>query len=211
MTQLLSGILWLSAGAVIAIVGGWYLAHAIADCFCNMPFFLDMSLRAALRFTGNGELDNPNDLETLALLWLLVTCVMLVAGVLACGRFAWRHWRPRHDRVETSGDEGSRSKMLSSAVVSLLIGAALAVVWGWYLIFLLELIVVDFLSVDMLSPVGRGVQFVLRQQGRADIGDPAFTEGLALQFYWVLSGVLIGAALSCRSFRRRSAHARTRH
>jgi hypothetical protein len=211
MRQSLSGILGLSAGAAIAIVGGWYLAHAIADCFCNMPFFLDMSLRAALRFTGNGELDNPNDLETLALLWLLVTCVMLVAGVLACGHFAWRHWRSRHDRVETSRYVDARFKIPSRAVVSLLIGAALAVVLGWYLTFLLELVVVDLLSVDILSPVGRGVQFVLRQQGSADLADPAFTEGLALQFYWGLSALLVGAALSWRSFRRRSADARRRH
>ncbi|CAN0622082.1 protein of unknown function [Burkholderia multivorans] len=60
MTQSLSGIFRLSVGAAIAIVGGWCLAHAIADCFCNVPFFLEMSLRAALRFTGNGELDNPD-------------------------------------------------------------------------------------------------------------------------------------------------------
>lgn len=169
-----------------------------------MPFFLEMSLRAALRFTGNGELDNPNDLETLALLWLLVTCVMLVAGVLAYGHIAWRYWRSRHDRVETSRYEGARFKTPSRAVVSLLIGVALAVVLGWYLTFLLELVVVDFLSVDMLSPLGRGVQFVLRQQGRADLGDPAFTEGLALQFYWGLSVLLVGGALSWRALRRRS-------
>lgn len=113
--------------------------------------------------------------------------------------------------LETSCYEGARFKTPSRAVVSLLIGVALAVVLGWYLTFLLELVVVDFLSVDMLSPLGRGVQFVLRQQGRADLGDPAFTQGIALQFYWGLSVLLIGAALSWRSFRRRSADARTRH
>ncbi|CAN0622088.1 protein of unknown function [Burkholderia multivorans] len=135
---------------------------------------------------------------------------MLVAGALACGHFAWRHWRSRHDHVETSRYEGARSKTRSSVIVSLLIGAALAAVLGWYLTFLLELVVVDFLSLDVLSPVGRGVQFVLRQQGRADLGDPAFTEGLALQFYWGLSVLLIGAALLWRAVRRRSVHARTR-
>ncbi|CAN0622233.1 protein of unknown function [Burkholderia multivorans] len=41
--------------------------------------------------------------------------------------------------------------------------------------------------------------------GRADLGDPALTEGLALQFYWGLSVLLMGAALSWRALRRQSA------
>jgi hypothetical protein len=55
----------LLAGLGLSVAGGRYLAHAIIDCLCAAPFFLEMSIREALILTGNNKLNNPSILKPL--------------------------------------------------------------------------------------------------------------------------------------------------
>jgi hypothetical protein len=68
----------------------------------------------------------------------------------------------------------------------------LALVVGWYLTFLIELVIVDLLPLDVLSPAGRIVQYALASAGRAELTDPAYTEGIGLLLYWLACTLSVG-------------------
>lgn len=93
MKRFLFKSLWLLVHAVVALVGGWYLAHALTDCLCEMPLFLETSIRGALRLIGIRELDNPLDIEVLELYSIFVMCTLLVGAVLWVGNLVWRRCR----------------------------------------------------------------------------------------------------------------------
>jgi hypothetical protein len=61
------------------------LLHAFLALPMNMPYEVDMFLRAILHVSGNDDLANPDDMEVLALFLYLFVC-LVVAGcaVLAC-------------------------------------------------------------------------------------------------------------------------------
>lgn len=73
------------AKVVITLVGGWMLAGVVSSLPHEMPEFLDASIRFVLRVTGNYGLANPDDMEVLATLVILVASVILVGIVVWAG------------------------------------------------------------------------------------------------------------------------------
>lgn len=71
------------AKVVVTLVGGWVLTGVISNLPYNMPWFLDESIRFVLRVTGNDGLANPDDMEVIA------TLVILLASLVAVGIVVW--------------------------------------------------------------------------------------------------------------------------
>lgn len=71
------------ANIAVAIVGGWWLAQFVATLPYEMPQWLDSAIRAGIRITGSVQLDNTDDIETIAAIVFFVVCVALVGFVLA--------------------------------------------------------------------------------------------------------------------------------
>lgn len=67
------------AAVVVAVVGGWELTEYIAQLPGNMPDFLDDSIRWSLKATGAAQLENTDDIETIAFLVVFAMCFLLVA------------------------------------------------------------------------------------------------------------------------------------
>ncbi|PCE26238.1 hypothetical protein BWP39_17090 [Paraburkholderia acidicola] len=70
---------------IVTLVGGWVLAGVISSQPYEMPWFLDDSIRFVLRVTGNDGLANPDDMEVIATLIVLVASVMIVGIVVWLG------------------------------------------------------------------------------------------------------------------------------
>ena len=67
----------------MSCVGGWYLGAFIAQFSFEMPMSLYKAIRFVIRLTGHDELDNLDDIETLALASMIATCCIAVAIALA--------------------------------------------------------------------------------------------------------------------------------
>ena len=78
---------------VAAAIGGWQLTYVIALLPFNMPAFLDSFIEFFLTATGASHLENPEDIETLALLIYGVIATLLVGALLLFGYRALRQYR----------------------------------------------------------------------------------------------------------------------
>ncbi|MFM0642409.1 hypothetical protein PQQ63_37650 [Paraburkholderia metrosideri] len=87
------------ANIVVAIAGGWWLAQFIATLPYEMPQWLDSAIRAGIRNTGSSQLDNTDDIETLAAIVFFVACSALVGLVLVGINLTVRHWLARRRRA----------------------------------------------------------------------------------------------------------------
>jgi hypothetical protein len=70
------------ANIAVAIVGGWWLAQFVATLPFEMPQWLDSAIRAGIRITGSVQLDNTDDIETIAAIVCFVACSVLVGLAL---------------------------------------------------------------------------------------------------------------------------------
>ena len=66
------------AAVVVAVVAGWGLTEYIAQLPGTMPDFLDDSIRWSLKATGAAQLENTEDIETIAFLVVFAICVSFV-------------------------------------------------------------------------------------------------------------------------------------
>lgn len=71
----------IAANAIATIAGGWLLANIVMHLPIEMPSVLDNGIRAVLRVSGHNELANPDDMEVLAMLAILLVSVVAV-GIL---------------------------------------------------------------------------------------------------------------------------------
>ena len=75
--------LYIFANVLVALVGGWWLAQFVASLPYEMPSWLDSGIRAGIRLTGASQLDNTDDIETIAIILAILACSALVGVVLA--------------------------------------------------------------------------------------------------------------------------------
>jgi hypothetical protein len=75
---------------VMSIMGGHWLTRALAPYPMEMPVFLYYAIDFVLRLTGNSDLNNPEDMETLGVTCLLVANCLFSALVLVCCWFGLR-------------------------------------------------------------------------------------------------------------------------
>ncbi|HUB90380.1 MAG TPA: hypothetical protein VMA74_11710 [Dyella sp.] len=66
---------------VATLVGAYILVGLYDSLPMNMPDFMDDGIRAILHLTGNDHLANPDDMENIALLVVLVASI-LFAGIV---------------------------------------------------------------------------------------------------------------------------------
>ncbi|WP_240154586.1 MULTISPECIES: hypothetical protein [unclassified Burkholderia] len=66
---------------VVALVGGWVLAHIVVGLSAEMPAPLEDALRVLLRITGHEEFDNEDDLPALGMMAVLIASIVVVGGV----------------------------------------------------------------------------------------------------------------------------------
>ena len=70
---------------IFCLVAGWYVAHLYDFIPMNMPSGVDYFLRAFLSLFGMRDLENPDDMEVLAiLLYWLVSSTQCGVLLLAC-------------------------------------------------------------------------------------------------------------------------------
>jgi hypothetical protein len=69
--------------AVATLAGAYVLTGLYDSLPMNMPDFMDDGIRAVLHFTGNDQLANPDDMENIALLVVLVASILFTAVVVA--------------------------------------------------------------------------------------------------------------------------------
>lgn len=75
------------ANILVALVGGWWLAQFIGTLPYEMPSWLDSAIRGSIRLTGSAQLDNTDDIETIAIIVTFLACSALVGAMLALANF----------------------------------------------------------------------------------------------------------------------------
>ena len=81
------------AFVVVSVIGGWYVAALYSRLPIEMPHPVNTFVRFVLSVTGNSDMANPDDMETLALLLYWVVSTLLVGGLIFAGYRALRHYR----------------------------------------------------------------------------------------------------------------------
>jgi hypothetical protein len=84
---------------VIAIMGGNWLTQVLTPYPMEMPLPLYHFIVFVLRITGNSDLDNPEDMETIGVACLLVACCVFSALVLWIGSTVLRQCLSRRRRI----------------------------------------------------------------------------------------------------------------
>ncbi|WP_233835524.1 hypothetical protein [Paraburkholderia sp. ZP32-5] len=79
----------------IPVMSGWQLTSVIEMLPFNMPAPVEMLIRLCLSVTGNGDLENPDDMEVFALLFYWILSALLIS-VLLCA--SARRLHPLHIR-----------------------------------------------------------------------------------------------------------------
>ncbi|GJH36153.1 hypothetical protein [Paraburkholderia caribensis] len=75
---------------------GWLLGVILTRLSFRLPLFVEDAIRFGIRISGHQELDNPEDLETLALLTVVIMCfVTAVFIVWGLSAFTERYWLSR--------------------------------------------------------------------------------------------------------------------
>jgi hypothetical protein len=96
MIRLIRRVALAIAFAAMSCVGGWYLGAFIAQFAFEMPLWLYRAIRFAIHLSGHDELDNLDDIETLALAGMIAMCCVVVAITLAIAlRIAAHYVRTR--------------------------------------------------------------------------------------------------------------------
>jgi hypothetical protein len=85
MKRQLRSIAYALAFVFASFVGGWCLGAFICRFSFEMPYWLDVSIRALLHLAGQQEPLDPGDIETMGLLALFLACWLAVAVVLGAG------------------------------------------------------------------------------------------------------------------------------
>jgi hypothetical protein len=83
------------AGAVVSIIGGWYLTCYISELPAEMPDSVEMFLKFCLDATGNADLKNPDDMEMVALLFYWIVSTLFIGVVILLFSYAIRRRRSR--------------------------------------------------------------------------------------------------------------------
>jgi hypothetical protein len=88
----------------LSFIGGWGLGAFISRFSFEMPYWLDVTIRAGMHIAGVPEPLDPDDIETIGLFCLLLACWVVSAAVLGG---AWtlvvRHVRKRRCANGPSG------------------------------------------------------------------------------------------------------------
>ena len=79
---------YILANILVALVGGWWLAQFVGTLPYEMPSWLDSAIRGGIRLTGSAQLDNTDDIETIAIIVIFLACSALVGALLAIANFA---------------------------------------------------------------------------------------------------------------------------
>ncbi|MGG1944849.1 hypothetical protein AB1286_08570 [Trinickia sp. NRRL B-1857] len=79
---------YILANILVALVGGWWLAQLVGTLPYEMPSWLDSAIRGGIRFTGSAQLDNTDDIETIAIIVTFLACSALVGVLLALANVA---------------------------------------------------------------------------------------------------------------------------
>ena len=75
---------------------GWLLGVILTRLSFRLPLFVEDAIRFGIRISGHQELDNPEDLDTLALLTVVIMCfVAAVFIVWGLSAFTERCWLSR--------------------------------------------------------------------------------------------------------------------
>lgn len=88
-------LLRIAAFTTSTMLGGWLLACFVTSFSFEMPVFLYRFIRLSISASRHEELDNPEDIQTLGLVCLVVACWLLTAVVLWLIVLAVRKWRSR--------------------------------------------------------------------------------------------------------------------
>jgi hypothetical protein len=79
-----------------SIVGGWGLGKTFSALEFEIPFWLDVTIRAGMHMAGARDPLDPEDIETFGLFTLWLAYSLLVAVVLGIVLFLVRRYRETH-------------------------------------------------------------------------------------------------------------------
>ncbi|MFP6561186.1 hypothetical protein WJ542_23190 [Paraburkholderia sp. B3] len=88
MNRLLRRAAYLIAFIAASVVGGWWIGKALSSFSFEMPYWLDVTIRAGMHLTGMHDPLNPEDIETIGLfaLWLIYSLVVAaMLGIVLSG------------------------------------------------------------------------------------------------------------------------------
>ncbi|SEJ41175.1 hypothetical protein [Paraburkholderia diazotrophica] len=99
MKRLLRRVAYSLAFAAASVIGGWWLGKAISSFSFEMPYWLDVMIRAGMRLAGAPDPLEPEDIETFGLMALWLACCIVVAALLGIALFLLRRdLKKRHVR-----------------------------------------------------------------------------------------------------------------
>ncbi|RKE36136.1 hypothetical protein B0G76_2293 [Paraburkholderia sp. BL23I1N1] len=103
MNTIILRVLIVLAEIGVTVAAALGLLHAFLALPMNMPYEVDMFLRAILHASGNDELANPDDMEILALFLYLFVCLVIAGcAVLACN-VALRRYLAKRAKMHSAG------------------------------------------------------------------------------------------------------------
>jgi hypothetical protein len=73
-----------------SVIGGWWLGKTLSSFSFEMPYWLDVTIRAGMHLAGAPDPLDPEDIETFGLLSLWFACCVAVAAVLGIALFLSR-------------------------------------------------------------------------------------------------------------------------
>ena len=79
---------YILANVLAALIGGWWLGQFVGTLPYEMPPWLDSAIRLGIRLMGSTQLDNTDDIETIAIIVIFVLCSALVGALLALANLA---------------------------------------------------------------------------------------------------------------------------
>ncbi|MEM5387388.1 hypothetical protein VSR68_27855 [Paraburkholderia phymatum] len=86
-------LLFIAAFITCTIGGGWLLACFVTSFPFEMPVFLYRLIRFSIAVSGYDGLDNPEDIQTLGLVCLVVACWLVAALTFWLAMLAISRWR----------------------------------------------------------------------------------------------------------------------
>ncbi|NIF53008.1 hypothetical protein [Burkholderia sp. Ax-1724] len=79
-----------------SVAGGWWLGELLSPFSFDMPYWLDVTIRAGMHLVGVPDPLDPDDIETIGLFLLFLTYCIVVAVVLSSALFMLKRHLKKH-------------------------------------------------------------------------------------------------------------------
>jgi ABC-type multidrug transport system fused ATPase/permease subunit len=92
MKRLFRRAVSLIAFITASVVGGWWMGKALSSFSFEIPYWLDVAIRAGMHLAGIPDPLDPEDIETIGLFALWLAYSLVVAAILGGALFQLRRY-----------------------------------------------------------------------------------------------------------------------